>query len=151
MAESESVRRAMPADASAIRALTHQAYAKWLPLLGREPKPMTADYDRAVREHLIDLLFLGDRLAALIETVPAADHLLIENLAVSPDFQGRGYGRYLAKHAEELARSLGHGEIRLYTNKLFAENVALYRRLGYGIDREEPFKGGFLVHMSKRV
>lgn len=151
MTESETLRRATPDDAGAISALTHQAYAKWLPVLGREPKPMTADYDHAVRAHLIDLLFVGDRLAALVETIPAVDHLLIENLAVAPDFQGRGYGRRLARHAEELARSLGHGEIRLYTNKLFAENVALYRRLGYGIDREAPFKDGFLVHMSKRI
>ncbi|MDY0882140.1 GNAT family N-acetyltransferase [Dongia soli] len=151
MAESETLRRAVPADASAIRTLTHAAYAKWLPVLGREPKPMTADYDQAVREHLIDLLVVGDRLAALVETIPMADHLLIENLAVSPDFQRRGYGRRLALHAEELARSRGYSEIRLYTNKLFAENIALYRRLGYGLDREEPFKGGFLVHMSKRV
>jgi ribosomal protein S18 acetylase RimI-like enzyme len=151
MTETETIRRATPGDAGAISTLTHRAYAKWLPILGRKPKPMTADYDQAVREHLIDLLFVGNSLAALVETIPAADHLLIENLAVAPDFQGRGYGRRLAMHAEELARSLGHGEIRLYTNKLFAANVALYRRLGYGIDREEPFKGGFLMHMSKRV
>ena len=37
----------------------------------------------------------------------------------------------------------------LYTNKLFAGNVQLYLRLGYAIDREEPFLGGMTVHMSK--
>ena len=42
-------------------------------------------------------------------------------------------------------------EIRLYTNKLFAENVALYRRLGYRIDREEVLADGIAVHMSKPV
>ena len=62
---------------------------------------------------------------------------------------GKGLGRRLLAHAEHLAASLGHRQIRLYTNKRFAENVQFYLRLGYGIDREEPFLGGMTVHMSK--
>jgi ribosomal protein S18 acetylase RimI-like enzyme len=112
---------------------------------------MTADYDRAVREHMIDLLFVDAELAALIETLTRADHLLIENVAVSPAFQGRGYGRLLLDHAERLAASLRLPQLRLYTNKQFATNIAIYRRLGYAIDREEPFRGGLVVHMSKSV
>ena len=42
-------------------------------------------------------------------------------------------------------------EVRLYTNKLFADNVALYRKLGYRIDREEVLAHGIAVHMSKPV
>ena len=38
---------------------------------------------------------------------------------------------YIVAHAEELATSSGFGEIRLYTNQRFAENIELYRRLGY--------------------
>jgi len=143
------IRRATPADARAIRDLTRAAYARWVPVIGREPKPMAADYDAAARHHLIDLLHVSGELAALVETIPAADHLLIENVAVAPAFQGRGYGRKLMAHAEQLAVSLGHTETRLYTDKLFEENVRLYRRLGYRVDREEAFKDGFVVHMSK--
>ena len=43
------IRRAGEADAAAVRELTRSAYAKWVPLIGREPMPMTADYERAVR------------------------------------------------------------------------------------------------------
>jgi GNAT superfamily N-acetyltransferase len=145
------IRRARRDDAAAVRELTRSAYAKWVPLIGREPIPMTADYDRAVREHMIDLLFVDAELTALIETVGRADHLLIANVAVSPTFQGRGYGGLLLDHAEHLAASLGLPELRLYTNKQFATNIAIYRRRGYTLDREEPFRGGFLVHMSKRL
>jgi ribosomal protein S18 acetylase RimI-like enzyme len=145
------IRRAGPADAAAVRELTRSAYAKWVPLIGREPTPMTADYDQAVREHMIDLLFVDAELTALIETARKADHLLIENVAVSPAFQGRGYGGFLLDHAEHLAASLGLPELRLYTNKQFAANIAIYRRRGYTIDREEAFWGGFIVHMSKRL
>jgi ribosomal protein S18 acetylase RimI-like enzyme len=145
------LRQATAADASAIRDLTRQAYAKWVPLIGREPKPMTADYAAAVVRHRFDLLYVDDTLAALIETIREADHLLVENVAVSPSFQGRGLGRRLMAHAEVLARELGFDTIRLYTNQRFAENVALYRKLGYQVDREEVLPVGVVTHMSKML
>ena len=147
----DGLRRAVVSDAPAIRALTRLAYAKWVPIAGREPLPMRADYEAAVRDHRIDLLYKGGELAALIETVAESDHLLIENVAVSPAFQGQGLGRTLLAHAEQLAAASGHAELRLYTNKLFAANIALYQRLGYRIDREESLNGGIAVHMSKRL
>jgi GNAT superfamily N-acetyltransferase len=151
MDESASIQPASDADADAIRALTLEAYAKWVPVIGREPRPMSADYAAAVRQHRIDLLRLDGELAALIEMVPQEDHLLIENVAVAPAFQGRGLGRRLLAHAEQVAATLGHATIRLYTNQAFAENVRLYLRLGYGIDREEPFMGGITTYMSRRL
>lgn len=150
MSEAGELRRGVATDAAAIRALTREAYAKWVPLIGREPKPMTADYAAALSQHRFDLLYLDGKLAALIETVAEADHLLVENLAVAPAFQGRGLGRRLMAHAERLAISEGFGEIRLYTNKLFAANLQLYGKLGYEVTGEEIFpSGGIAVHMRK--
>jgi len=111
------MRRAVIADAAAVQELTCKAYAKWAPLIGREPMPMRADHVATLREHLVDLLYVEGQLAALIEMIPAADHLLIENVAVLPALQGRGLGRRLMAHAEALAVSLGLREMRLYTNK----------------------------------
>lgn len=145
------LRRAVAGDTAAVRELTRAAYAQWVPVIGREPMPMKADYETAVREHLVDLLYAGGRLVALIETIPEADHLLIENIAVLPPFQGRGLGRRLMAHAEAVTRSLGLPEMRLYTNRDFAANVRLYLGLGFRIDREEPFMGGLTVYMSKPV
>jgi ribosomal protein S18 acetylase RimI-like enzyme len=143
------LRQAAASDAAAVRALVRAAYAKWVPLIGREPKPMGADYEKAVVEHRVDLAYLGAELAALIETISASDHLLIENVAVAPAFQGRGLGRLLMAHAERLAATQGQAEMRLYTNKLFAENVRFYLALGYRIDREEESALGVTVYMSK--
>ena len=145
------LRQAKATDAAAIRDLTRQAYARWVPLIGREPKPMTADYDAAVARHRFDLVHIDGVLAALIETIREPDHLLVENVAVAPSYQGRGLGRRLMAHAEALARELGFDTIRLYTNQRFTENIALYRRLGYRIDREETLPVGTVVHMSKSL
>jgi len=113
---------------------------------------MTADYDAALREHLVDLLRVDGEAMALIEMAPTADHVLIVNVAVVPAQQGRGHGRVLMAHAEEVARSLNLREVRLYTNALFAENLRLYSRLGYRVDCEEQHpQFGVAVHMSKRL
>ncbi len=151
MSETEKLRRGVATDAAAIRELTRAAYAKWVPVIGREPKPMTANYAEALRKHRFDLLYVDGKLAALIETIPEADHLLIENVAVAPAYQRHGLGRKLMAHAEKVAAASGFREIKLYTNQLFAGNVRLYRQLGYRVDREEAFKGGVAVHMSKQV
>jgi GNAT superfamily N-acetyltransferase len=147
----KTIRHATIADAVTVRELTRAAYAKWVPILGREPRPMIADYDAALRDHLIDLLQVDGEAVALIEMAPKADHLLIVNVAVAPNYQGKGYGRALMAHAEEVARSLSLNEMRLYTNVLFAENLRLYSRLGYRVDREEQHpQFGVTVYMSKR-
>jgi len=152
VSEPIALRQAVAADASAVRALTREAYAKWVPRIGREPKPMAADYEAAVRNHRIDLLYVDGALAALIETIDQGHRLLIENLAVSPAHQRRGLGSKLVAHAEEIAAALGHDEVWLYTNRRFEGNVELYSRLGYRIDSEEPIDGGMLrTNMSKRI
>jgi len=41
------LRLATADDAPIIRALTRQAYQPWVAVIGREPLPMTADYELA--------------------------------------------------------------------------------------------------------
>ena len=145
------LRPAEPADATAIRDIVRAAYAKWVPVIGREPLPMRADYDKAVAEHPFDLAIEGDRIVGMLETMLEDDHLWIENVCVAPQAQGKGIGRLLLERAEEKAREAGRRELRLLTNGAFEANVSLYRRHGYTIDREEPFMNGTTVYMSKKL
>lgn len=150
--DAQVARRALAGDAPALRDLVRAAYAKWVPLIGREPKPMTADYDKAVREHLVFVVESPGQLDAAIELIPAADHLLVENVAVAPSAQGRGLGTQLMDVAERVARDLGLRELRLYTNGKFVENIALYEKLGYAITARAAIPGGGeVVWMGKRL
>ncbi|QND63378.1 GNAT family N-acetyltransferase [Mesorhizobium loti] len=144
-------RPAEPADAAAIRDIVRAAYAKWVPVIGREPMPMRADYDKAIAEHPFDVAIEGDQIVGMIETILAEDHLWIENVCVAPQAQGRGIGRLLLELAERKAIEAGRHELRLLTNGAFEANVSLYKKHGYVIDREEPFMGGMTVYMSKRL
>jgi ribosomal protein S18 acetylase RimI-like enzyme len=146
---SVQLRLGQPDDAAAIRTLTLQAYQPWVALIGREPLPMTADYDAAVHDHRFDLALQGDELVGLVETQAAADHLLVVNVAIAPAHQSAGLGRRLLAHAEALAREQGLTTLRLYTNARFERNVSIYRRLGYAVEREETNERGVIVHMVK--
>lgn len=145
-----TMRLARDSDAAAIRDLTQEAYAKWPDIIGMTPLPMRVDYDAAVRVHRFDLLEMDGRLVALIETVRERDELLIVNVAVKPSMQKRGLGLKLLAHAEALAAAQGLRGTRLYTNKMMADNIALYERIGYIIEREEEISSGRIrVHMAK--
>src|SRR5262245_57473777 len=136
-----TVRRAVAADSAAVLDLTRSAYAKWIPLIGREVTPATQDYNQIVRKDPVDLLFVGGELVALVWVEQNPDHLLIESLVVAPAHQGHGYGARMLAHAEALAASQGLRLVRLYTNQKFTSNVEFYQRYGYDIDGEERFWG----------
>jgi hypothetical protein len=54
VAGAATLRIAEASDADAIRTLTREAYAKWVPVTGREPLPMRVDYAEAVKTHRFD-------------------------------------------------------------------------------------------------
>ena len=150
--QKQSFRRATSADASIIGEITRAAYAKWVPVIGREPKPMTANYQQAVIDHVIDLLEQEGRVVALIEIIPESSYLLIENVAVLPEWHGKGIGGLLLGHAETIARSLRLNELRLYTNAMFSSNISFYTHRGFEeFQREQHAKWGGVVHMKKSV
>lgn len=144
-------RKADPEDAEHVRALVRAEYAKWVPVTGREPLPMVADYRRAIVEHRIDLMCEASNIVGPIQVEPRDNHLWIENIAVSPDWHGKGLGRRLLEHAESIAATMDLRVMRLLTNGAFDSNVALYQRVGFAIERTEPFMGGTTVHMSKSL
>lgn len=145
------IRTALPHEASAIRDVVRAAYAKWVPVLGREPRPMQADYDAALKLRRFDLIELDGQIVALIETEPRDGHYWIENVAVVPAARGRGYGKRLLAHAEDLARDAGLPEIRLLTHGKMTDNRRLYVSIGYTEDLEEPYGDGTVVYLSKRL
>lgn len=57
----------------------------------------------------------------------------IKRMYVQPEFRGRGVARALVASLEELATSLGYGQIRLATGVRQPEAIALYEKCGYSL------------------
>jgi GNAT superfamily N-acetyltransferase len=115
----------------AIRRLVRAAYARYVPRIGREPAPMTADYEELVAAGEVTVALEDDVIVGVLVLRPTGVALLVENVAVAPAAQGRGIGRALLAHAEAQARELGLGKVALYTNAKMAENLSFYPALGY--------------------
>jgi GNAT superfamily N-acetyltransferase len=145
------IRRARPADADFVAACVHLAYEKYVARIGRKPKPMEANYARAIAQHQVWVVDGEAGIEAVLELIPEDDHLLIENIAVDPARQGSGLGRRLMAFAEDEARCQGFAELRLYTNETFVENIAFYEWLGYAVTGREPYKESAVVFMRKAV
>jgi GNAT superfamily N-acetyltransferase len=146
-----SVRRAEEAEAAALEAVAREAYRVYVPRIGRQPAPMTADYAEAVRGGNTWVAVVDGEIAGLLVLVVRPDHLLLENVAVLPSAQGRGIGARLLAVAEEQAREFGREEVRLYTNEAMTENLAYYPKHGYGETHRAEQDGFRRVFFSKRL
>jgi ribosomal protein S18 acetylase RimI-like enzyme len=144
-------RPARSEDAPALRDLVRAAYAKYIARLGREPAPMLDDYGARIAAGQAWVLEEGDALvgAVILENEP--DGLMLYNIAVAPAAQGQGVGRRLIAFTEAEARRRGYALLRLYTNELMVENVAMYPRLGFTETHRGSAAGHRRVYFEKRL
>jgi GNAT superfamily N-acetyltransferase len=145
------IRKATAADVERVRELVEAAYGPWVPVVGLRPGPMDADYAALVEAGQVHVLAEPEVIALLVLEEDAGGVLMVENVAVDPDQQGRGIGPRLLEFAEDQARSRGLEEMQLYTHELMATNIDLYNRLGWE-EFERRESGGFArVFFRKRV
>ena len=133
------IRKAISADAAGLQRCMEAAYAAYEDRMGgtRLP-PMDADYASEIRDYPTWVAESGDGIAGGLIMVFGRGHASIANVAVHPDFQGRGLGGGLMRFADAAARQRGYSEIRLATHVRLSENVSLYLHLGWQeIDRDE--------------
>jgi len=148
------MRLARPEDLAAIVSLTQAAYAPYNAILDAPPIPVTEDYAPRIARGEVWLLESGDELAGVLTLERHEDHAMIFSVAVSPAFQGKGFGIKLLNHADQQTRLWGLPEIRLYTNAKMERNIALYLAYGYRETsrRPNPYRPGWvLVDMAKAM
>ncbi|MGH3137825.1 MAG: GNAT family N-acetyltransferase [Gaiellaceae bacterium] len=136
------IRRAESGDVAAIRAIVEVAYAPYEPRIGRVPAPVVADYPALVAAGDAWVCISDGRVVGVLVIRQAGDALELENVAVDPACQRRGYGRALIAFAEQQARELGLGTVTLYTNEAMVENLRLYPRLGFA-ETERRVEDGY--------
>lgn len=126
------IRQARAGDEAAIRHCAEQAYARYVPLIGRKPAPMVADFAAQIAAGAVYVATDDrDALQGFIVFHPEDGHMLLENVAVLPRAAGRGIGKALIAFCENAARRRGVNTVRLYTNEKMTENLAIYPKLGY--------------------
>jgi GNAT superfamily N-acetyltransferase len=91
--------------------------------------------------------------AASLRITLNPDHLYIGRVGVVPRMRCKGIGRAMIHRAELIAAHLQLPEVRLGAREKLTDNVALYLKLGYTIDRVMPHPRGpdNVVLFLKRV
>ena len=146
-----SLRPARAEDASTVRALIRAAYQMYVPRMDREPAPMLADYAALVEQEVVTVACVKDAIAGALICYPRGQTLHVENVGVSPGFQGHGIGKVLMREAEEQARARGLSKIELYTNEVMTENIPFYEALGYVIVARAEEDGYQRIFFEKNV
>lgn len=151
MNEDQTIRLARPDEWGAVLSCVEDAYAKYVPRMGMKPAPMLADYPALIARDEVYVVPGPEGVRGVLVIEPRADHLFIENIAVRPDEQGRGYGFQLLRFAEDRARASGLPELRLYTHEVMTENVPYYARFGFEETDRRTEDGYSRIFMRKRL
>jgi ribosomal protein S18 acetylase RimI-like enzyme len=149
--ETAKIRAATAGDAAAVHEIVNAAYHTYIPRIGKPPGPMLDDFAKRIADGQVWVLADTGAIAGILVLEETPDGFLLDNIAVAPGGQGKGHGRTLLEFAEAQAVQRGWDEIRLYTNALMTENIALYRRIGYVETGRATEKGFDRVYMAKRL
>jgi ribosomal protein S18 acetylase RimI-like enzyme len=145
------IRVAKAADVEAVRTIVASAYRHYLARIGRPPGPMLDDYATRIANQQAWVLEDAGQIVGIMVLEQGATGLLLDNVAVLPECQAKGFGRALIAFAETEAQRRGFGELHLYTHALMSENIALYRRIGFVETHRLSEKGYDRVYMTKRL
>ena len=125
------IRAAVVSDVAAIKECAVAAYSKYIERIGKSPAPMMADFQSLVKAGHVSVACCEKNLVGYVVFYRTQNAMHLENVAVYPDFVGRGIGKSLIRYVEKRAADIGVGCVELYTNAAMTENLALYPALGY--------------------
>lgn len=112
---------------------------------------MLDDYAALIGEGRVQVAERDGVVQGIIVLIPQDDAMLLDNVALAPEAQGSGLGRFMLEFAERQALEAGYRSIKLYTNEVMTENLALYTRLGYAETHRVEEKGLRRVYMCKHL
>lgn len=145
------IRPARAEGAAQIAACVAAAYRHYIPRMGRPPGPMLDDYAQVIWQHDVFVLESDHSVIGTVVLIRKGQGILLDNVAVDPAYQGKGYGRRLIECAETEARRQGFAQLDLYTHECMTENIAMYKRLGYAETERRSERGYQRVYMRKQL
>jgi tRNA (guanine37-N1)-methyltransferase len=107
------------------------------------------DVQRWLQDWTTFVVRSGPRLVAAVRCRLVGETWSIGRLMVAPDLRGRGLGRWLLGYAETATPNRAQ-RLSLFTGARSIDNLRMYKKAGYRIDREQPDDPG-VVHLSKPV
>ncbi|CTQ73030.1 GNAT family N-acetyltransferase [Roseibium alexandrii] len=141
-----AIRRANLQDMNALKQCIDRAYAPVKTRLSDLPD-VSAGLESEITDNVVYVAETDEKLIGCAILAIDGELAQLVNIAVDPEYGGRGAGRRLIEVIETHARDMGAIEIQLATHIGMPENVALYAHLGWS----ETGRSGSKVGMSKPI
>ncbi|HEV7275667.1 MAG TPA: GNAT family N-acetyltransferase [Devosiaceae bacterium] len=131
--------------------MIHAAFSPYTSAIGRPAAPLLRTYGEAIGAGQV---FVAEETGGVIGVAVLESQkaeLILEVLAVSPAWQGRGIGGSLLSFAEHLAGLGGCHLVRLYTNVVMQDSIRFYSSRGYIETHRGASEGYQRIHMQKQL
>ncbi|MBN2334606.1 GNAT family N-acetyltransferase [Candidatus Bathyarchaeota archaeon] len=145
------IREAVIDDLARVEEIVEKSYSKYVERIGKPPAPMKDDYRKLIEEKRVYVLDVEGVVQGVLVLIPQKTHMLLDNVAVHPSIQSRGYGGKLMQFAEDHATVMGYSEIRLYTHEKMTETQEMYRHLGWSEYKRQNDDGYRRIYMKKNL
>ncbi len=110
---------------------------------------MLDDYGRVIEQHWDMVAEQDGNVVGVLVLIQTDSKMLLDNLAVHPQHQGRGLGRRLIEPAQSETQARGYTHLDLYTHGYTTENIGIYEARGYVETERKNVRGYDRVYMRK--
>jgi N-acetylglutamate synthase-like GNAT family acetyltransferase len=143
------IRPATEMDALGVSQCVQSAYEHYIPIIGMKPNPMLDDYHVVIEQKQVSVLTFADQIIGVVVLEETDEGFLLNNVAITPRYQDKGFGSLLLQFAEKEAMRQGYSAIYLYTNAKMMDNQAIYAARGYVEYERRKVNGRDGVFMRK--
>jgi len=145
------IRSAHLPDAVRLAEIARDAYQQYLPLMDRPPAPMQADYAAHIADDSVFVLCIDNQPAGYAVIMVAPDDAYwLDNIAIDPEYAGRGLGTKLLGWIETWL-SARTDSYQLYTNIVMHRNIGWYQKLGFEQTGQRTEHGYKRIYFSKNL
>lgn len=145
------IRKAKPDEEAAVDRCVQKSYQKYIDRIGKKPGPMLDHYLPLIIDGNVFCGEFCEEIVGVLVLKKFDGYMLLDNVALLPEFQGRGFGKRLIAFAENYSSKNNCLEIRLYTNVKMTENIRLYNKLGYSEYSRKEENGFDRVYFKKQL
>ena len=148
------IRLAMTTEVPAIKLIAQKSFERYVPLIGKPPAPMNADFSVHVLKATVFIAQSEkkqDSVLGYAIVLKRDGKWCLDNIAVSPEARGRGVGSALIVACETFLQKRGVQRYHLYTNEAMEQNLTWYPEIGF-VEMARRLEDGFSrIYFTKEM
>tara|TARA_B100001093_G_scaffold517538_1_gene599368 strand:+ start:785 stop:1297 length:513 start_codon:yes stop_codon:yes gene_type:complete len=139
------IRLAMTTGVPAIKMIARKSFERYVPLIGKLPAPMNAYFSGHVLKGTVFIAQSEKKQGSVLGyaiVIQRDGEWLLDNIAVSPEAEGRGVGSALIAAYKTFLQKRGVQRYHLHTSEAMEQNLTWYPEIGF-VETPPRLEDGF--------